>query len=64
MKPVLDYCVVTRGGKTTKIFVQEALKNRREIMWCPECGERVKSHDAYTPRSPPPALRTSSANAR
>ena len=52
MKSVLDYCVVTRESKLSKIFVQEALRNRREMMRCPECGGRVKPHDAYKPDSP------------
>jgi hypothetical protein len=32
--------------------VQEALKNRQEFMNCPECGGRVRPHDAYKPNSP------------
>jgi hypothetical protein len=52
MKPVLDYCMVTRKSKPVKISVQEALKNRKEIMWCPECEGRVRPHDAHTPYSP------------
>ena len=54
MKPVLDCCIVRRDGKPTKISILEALKNRREMMSCPECGGRVRPHAAHTPNSPQP----------
>ena len=54
MKSVLDRCIVTRDGELSKISVQEALENRREIMSRLECGGRVRPHDAYKPDSPRP----------
>jgi hypothetical protein len=47
MGSILEYCVVTRANIPTKISVQQALRNRREFMSCPECGGRVRAHDAY-----------------
>jgi hypothetical protein len=52
MKLVLDYCAVIRDSKRTTISVQEALKNRKEMMRCPECDALVRPHDAHTDRSP------------
>jgi hypothetical protein len=52
MGSILEYCVVTRANIPTKISVQQALRNRREFMSCPECGGRVRAHDAYKADSP------------
>ena len=59
MKSGIDYCVVTRNGKSTKSSVQDALKNRQEMMWCPNaeapplsCAHKSAQHFEHFPPAP------------
>ena len=52
MKLVLDHCVVVRDGKTTRISVVEALKNRREIMGMPRMRSALSPTTLISPTVP------------